>query len=785
MADRKTSRIFTRLFHHKHLLLGYFVTYFTVMIIPFLLGSLYYHQTARMVYEDTVNMNASVLHHTAAITDIRFEEISKFAEQLVINPDVSSFQVTASPFEYPNTYQIIELCKMLSANYSTNQMIENYFLFFHRNQTCITGKYAYRYSQFYDIYYRDSGLSYEEWLNAWEGMVPEQGYLRMELPLSGKMETCLAYAKPLLSISNNAGFLLIVLNDSLFSDLFSAIDISSGGALYIQDSRGNILYSAATSDTPIQDLQKMISRHSAGQKLLDAPSNFELTISGQKMLITSTTTSSTHFTYVFVQRADSITERVNSLRILVIVLLFFSFIVGTILCYLMSSKSSRPLNALLEELPANEESPVENAFERIHSSWYNIISRTQTMESTLTGHLPYLQYTFLSRLLQRDFSSLNEVETLADYIHFDYRNKCYTILLFRIYCDILPTQKVDLTFYMACRLALKEALKVLCPHMLCTEHGTDQVVCLYAMPVSESASLTEHISMLATEVKKMLPDEVCNNLYLYIGNTVTSLRDVVNSFENCQSIFQNRRSVSDSFPVIWYNENTSPSASYFYPYDVRSNIIQYTLYGREDSLHEALHNLLNRNIIENTLPPLLLQIFLNDLTSTLYTILDRLNPPQDTWQDIYQKLEELTHLDDLQKLHHICSLFQRLCAEASRRNAAAESDFINSVTVYLHENFASPDLSLTGVADYFHVNESYLSLSFKQHTGTNFSIYLETLRMKQAKMFLHTTERTITDIAASVGYYSSNTFCRAFKRFWGYTPTQCRTGQVPLQDKNK
>lgn len=681
MKIKKNSILFPKLFHQKHLLFGYFITYFTVMIIPFLLGSLYYHQTTRLVYDDTVNMNASVLHHTAAITDIRFEEINQFAERLIINPEVCAFQVAVSPFEYPNTYQMIELCEMLSANYSTNQMIDNYFLFFHRNRACITGKYAYPYEQFYEIYYQDTGLSYDEWLNDLSEKGRKGGYLLTQLPVQGNKETCLTYAKPLLSAGGNAGFLLIVINTDLLSDLFSAIDISDGGALYIQDIDGNILYSDTTGNIPIDELQQIISlSREKDEIVVDEPSSYELSIDGQKMLVTSTTTSATRYTYVFVQRANSITERVDSLKFLMIAILFLSFIIGTFLCYLMSQKSSRPLNAILGDLPPSEgEDNFETAFERIHASWYDMVSHNRTIEAALSRQLPYLQYTFLSRLLRRDFSTAKEAENLADYIHFEYKKKLHTILVFRICPDIFPTQQMDLPFYMACRMAVKEALLLLRPYVLSTEWGTDQIVCLYTTDISQAESIPEQIPHLVQELSHTLPTGICDRLCLYVGTTVSSLHEVARSFENCQAMFQARPAAANApFSILWYHEESARPSSYFYPYEVRSNIIQYALSGDEAQLHDALHQLLNHNIVESALPPLLFALFLNDLESTLFAILTRLELPQETYQEVYQELEMFSHLDDLQKMHRICDLFKQLCLLASQRNAAQESHFMDS-----------------------------------------------------------------------------------------------------------
>lgn len=778
MKSMKGSTMHFNRFRHRQLLLGYFFTYFIVMIIPCLLGSLYYHQTSKIIYEDTININTSILNHTAAITDMRFNEIASFADQLIINPEVIAFQSASYPFQYPNTYPMIKLCNTLSSSYATNPMIENYFLFFHSNEACITGKYAYSYDQFYEIYYKQDGVSYDEWFEELKNSVCAPGYLISELPSSGEKNTYLAYAKPLLSIDNSDGFLLLALNNIFLKNLFSAIDISDGGALYIQDNQGNILYSDSTSNIPLQELQQMISKQTAPSAVTDAPYSYELTIDRQKMLVTSTTTSATCFTYVFVQRADSITERVDSVKFLVIIILFFSFIIGTALCYFMSRKSSQPLTAILEELPpSNGDKTFEMAFDRIHSSWNEMMSHKQSLEEALSGQLPYLQYTFLSRLLRSDFSSMSEAEILADYIHFDHRDKDHTVMVFRVCSNSFPAGQVDLPYCMACRMTMKEALETLLPHSLCTEYGADLIVCLYTSEKSQTSSLDESVNDLIKKLEEILPAEVYGALHVYVGNTVSSLQEVANSFENCQSMFMSAVSEAGGLPVSWYKSEEAPPVSYFYPYDVRANIIRFTLTGEEESLHEALHDLLNQNIIIASLPIFLYQMFLNELMSTLFVIVTKLNLPADDYRDILQELENISHLDDLQKTHCICGMFSRLCTLASLRNKSAESTFIDSVTSYIEKNYTLPELSLTGIADYFHVNESYLSITFKQHTGMNFSIYLETKRMEYAKELLCSTNRTIVDISGACGYYSSNTFCRAFKRFWGYTPTQCRTGK--------
>jgi len=95
---------------------------------------------------------------------------------------------------------------------------------------------------------------------------------------------------------------------------------------------------------------------------------------------------------------------------------------------------------------------------------------------------------------------------------------------------------------------------------------------------------------------------------------------------------------------------------------------------------------------------------------------------------------------------------------------------------YIQTNYADSDLSLTQVADHFHVSESYLSYTFKIQSGVNFVSFVENLRMTKAKELLRQTSLKIGDIALQVGYASTNSFCRAFKRSTGDSASSYRNG---------
>ncbi|MGP4060388.1 response regulator transcription factor [Halobacillus sp. H74] len=98
---------------------------------------------------------------------------------------------------------------------------------------------------------------------------------------------------------------------------------------------------------------------------------------------------------------------------------------------------------------------------------------------------------------------------------------------------------------------------------------------------------------------------------------------------------------------------------------------------------------------------------------------------------------------------------------------------IESVQRYIHQHY-SDDISLTDVADLFHMNSSYLSDLFKRHTGNNFSDYVTRTRMEKAKEFLKDPHLKVTEVAFMVGFSNSGYFSTVFKKYYEQSPLEFR-----------
>ena len=118
------------------------------------------------------------------------------------------------------------------------------------------------------------------------------------------------------------------------------------------------------------------------------------------------------------------------------------------------------------------------------------------------------------------------------------------------------------------------------------------------------------------------------------------------------------------------------------------------------------------------------------------------------------------------------SLFeQRVSAEDSPEKQ--EERTISGITRYLQEHLAE-EMSLSVLAEEFHLNPQYISQLFKNEIGVNFLSYLTNIRMEKAKKLLLSTSLSFAEVAEQSGYGDYRVFTKVFKKNEGITPSQYR-----------
>ncbi len=101
------------------------------------------------------------------------------------------------------------------------------------------------------------------------------------------------------------------------------------------------------------------------------------------------------------------------------------------------------------------------------------------------------------------------------------------------------------------------------------------------------------------------------------------------------------------------------------------------------------------------------------------------------------------------------------------------SELLNISKEYIDVNYAK-DLSLSGIAKYIYLSDSYFAHSFKNKFGISPKSYILKVRVDAAKELLENTDVKVSDIAASVGFSSQQRFNDIFRKHENVTPLKYR-----------
>lgn len=122
--------------------------------------------------------------------------------------------------------------------------------------------------------------------------------------------------------------------------------------------------------------------------------------------------------------------------------------------------------------------------------------------------------------------------------------------------------------------------------------------------------------------------------------------------------------------------------------------------------------------------------------------------------------------------HLKISLFKRRVSDEAEPEKQEERT-IAALTRYLQQHLAE-EVSLSVLAEEFHLSPQYISQLFKNEIGVGFLNYLTNIRMEKAKKLLLSTALSIAEVAEQSGYGDYRVFTKVFKKSEGITPSQYR-----------
>lgn len=141
------------------------------------------------------------------------------------------------------------------------------------------------------------------------------------------------------------------------------------------------------------------------------------------------------------------------------------------------------------------------------------------------------------------------------------------------------------------------------------------------------------------------------------------------------------------------------------------------------------------------------------------------------YEKIFDRLEILLQ-NQKGNRNMIFSLYYRLIAELlGGCEQGNMPEIVHNAEKIMLDNISNCELSCTFVSNKLNISEVYLRKLFAKHMGISPSQYIKKLRMERAKQYM-LEGYSATQMAESVGYSEIYQFSRAYKQYFGFSPSK-------------
>lgn len=263
-----------------------------------------------------------------------------------------------------------------------------------------------------------------------------------------------------------------------------------------------------------------------------------------------------------------------------------------------------------------------------------------------------------------------------------------------------------------------------------------------------------------------------------VSNEFASVESFPQEYITCKKILD-AKFMAKGRKVLFSENIKSGKLILTYPIETEAKLVSKLLNGNLQGAKKIVDEIFIDRINPEAMDKKDIKEFTGLLYNTLNRVVVQLKEFESSLQCENLDIESITKTGDLDKIRVI---FNELITEICKQKKSSEQDeneaIREKIKSYIDNNYHL-DFSLDNLADYLGLSFKYTSILFKKVMGDNFKNYINMYRIEKAKEILkEKKEIKIKDLAEKLGYNSSNTFIRIFKKYEGISPTQFNPEEI-------
>ncbi|NHN32722.1 helix-turn-helix transcriptional regulator [Paenibacillus agricola] len=396
----------------------------------------------------------------------------------------------------------------------------------------------------------------------------------------------------------------------------------------------------------------------------------------------------------------------------------------------------------------------------------------------LKDNIDDLRETLISHILTGKVSSREEIINKTSEFTIDLVDREYLIIVFQVndyYKNLLNTQSED-------RHTISRSILKAIKYMLMVDHipfvvktDLDKIAVLLTIA---SGKKPEKVILELKKTICYVQKEIQENFNLSVCAAVTEISNEIKQIPNLYAqavkgldyrVIYGRDSIIEckNFRLIEKDD-------YIYPLKEINHIADCIRKGNIDEIEKSLNKIFEHSIDNHLFS---LDAMNAVYSNILYSIVKYLLELGYSINDVFQE-DIFVMLYGYEMIQEKKAYILRACSQVLSYKKSMENnmDTIIMEKILLHiNNHFDKNISLSNLAEEFHMNPSYLSSFIKKNLGFNFIDYVNDLRVEKSIICLKETELTVQEIAKVCGYDTVHSYIRNFKKNHDVTPAVFRT----------
>ncbi|CAM4504489.1 AraC-like DNA-binding protein [Paenibacillus endophyticus] len=744
--------------YKSRLLFKYAASYIFMFLVPLTVVTIFiYENAAYNLRSEIERANLNQLTQVKLTIDGHMSDLYEIASRI-------SYDEHLTPYMMSDPYRSREGINTLASYTANSSIVEQLFLYYHDRDEI----YSYEgmtnpmtlFNKVY-IYHNWSSAGLLKALNDSTAPLirpaePVSIYSREEALL-----TLLIPIKP--SDPYPYGSVMFLLKEAKITGLMDTILNQYKGNSYILSPTGEVLTSNTNGTALSREALTDIAELETGIH--------SIRLDGETQSVVAVKSTENGWSYATTMPTYQFFESVVHIKTLIMLVFTIAALTGIVVAIILARRQYHPIKNLIDFARLQTGSRDEAL--KVRNEWEWITQTFRDYKARIHWQTPFVRNQCLMLLLKHGKPNDPEIERMIMETGLEPPNAGVAYFTAVLSWDSPPEDEPRQPDHM---LQLELLSQLSFPELEIQVYGVefsvrDRFALMVLLPDQEPERQEAAINSLFENIRALLLEQTDALPHIGVGTIYPSLSKINQSFIEASTALDYRQPGEPGITFFDHlqNKQAVSQATFWLSKKTILRLEQSLKQGNEPLAQSMLAGMVQEIKQESLSVPILRLICFDILNTMLRTAADL------DMGDVFGRVPALASFDTLEEFENkLAVLAGEVCRQVNHQTETSQPSLIDDLVAYVDQNFADYTLSLEHIALRFSVSTSYLSRSFKEKMGMNFTHYIWLLRMNEVKRLLIVTNDPLQIIIERVGYLDAPNFIRKFKKDSGLTPGQFR-----------